>query len=466
MRPTYKIHDRMHTIKPFEIAHNGSLGLNLVLSESGRSIPRRLIVGMLFLICVTRSLLAQETNALSKTAQSERVSQPLKHVTAERIQQMPEKELIAWMTYLSKSNAHILNERNILAGEVDRAGLSASRPAPNNSKEFEFDSKVATAWFTTAETAKLADIVLSYQTPTGGWSKAIDYSRGARTEGTHWTSQSGLGWHYCGTLDNRSTTEQIRFLAHVYSAQPQDRFQDGAIRGIQWLLGAQYPNGGWPQVYPLEPGYHEAITLNDNAMLHAIQVLQEVGAGQSPYTWIDAALRNKAVIAATKGIDCLLRAQVVVDGKLSVWCAQHDPISLEPVAARLKEPPSLSGGESAELVKFLFREAPDTPATRKAIDAAIAWFESHAIEGLRQVKNESGKTDYVLDDSSTEIRWARFYDLKTQKPIFAGGQDGVIYSSYGEMAKNNKVGYDYFTTRPRDLLTKELDRWKKRIKSN
>jgi PelA/Pel-15E family pectate lyase len=124
----------------------------------------------------------------------------------------------------------------------------------------------------------------------------------------------------------------------------------------------------------------------------------------------------------------------------------------------------LSGGESAELVKFLMREAPDTTATRNAINAAIAWFESHAMKGLKQVKNENGKTDYVLDNSSTEVRWARFYDLKTLKPIFAGAQDGVIYSSYSEMAKHNKVGYDYFTTRPRDLLTKEHDRWKKRIK--
>jgi PelA/Pel-15E family pectate lyase len=68
-------------------------------------------------------------------------------------------------------------------------------------------------------------------------------------------------------------------------------------------------------------------------------------------------------------------------------------------------------------------------ATREAIIAAIAWFELHKIVGLKQVKTESGKTDYVDDDSSTEIRWARFYDLKTQKPIFAGGQDGVLLRS-------------------------------------
>ncbi len=458
------VKDSLQQKKPFRIALQRCLERLLRFTVTRESSPRRVFLALLFLICATRFLPAQETIDSSGVAQTEPVSRPLKLVTSERIQEMPEKERVAWMAYVSKSNGYVLNERNRLAGEVAKAGLSASRPAPSNSKEFELDSKVASSWFATAEAAKLADIILSYQTPTGGWSKAVDYSKGPRAEGTHWTSQSDLGWHYCGTLDNRSTTEQIRFLVQVYAAQPQDRYQDGTIRGIRWLLDAQFPNGGWPQVYPLEPGYHEAMTLNDNAMLHAIQILQEVGTGKAPYGWIDESLRNEAAIAATNGIDCLLQAQVKIDGKPTVWCAQHDPITLEPVAARLKEPPSLSGGESAELVKFLMREAPDTFAIRNAINAAIAWFESHAITGLKQVKNDSGKTDYVLDDSSTEVRWARFYDLKTQKPIFAGAQDGVIYTTYSEMAKHNKVGYDYFTTRPRDLLTKELDRWKKRIK--
>ncbi len=409
-------------------------------------------------------LLGQSPTAPAKQAPADIQLPNLKIITTDRISGLPVAEAALWKAYLAKSDKYALEERRLLTAELLKAGLIASRPAPDNSKEFEIDSKSDAAWFSRPETMSLAEVILSYQTPTGGWSKAIDYTQGIRPPGTHWTSQSGAGWHYCGTLDNRSTTEQIRFLAQLHSLKPHEKFQDATLRGIRWLLDAQFPTGGWPQVYPLEPGYHEAITLNDGAMMHAIQVLQDVGVGKRPYDWVNESIRTEAANAVTKGIECLHRAQFLFEGKPTVWCAQHDPLSLEPIAARLKEPPSLSGSESADLIKFLMRDAPDLPATRNAILAAVAWFEAHKITGLKYTKKEQGKTDYVFDTSSDEVRWARFYDLKTQQPIFAGGQDGVIYSTYSEMAKNNKVGYDYFTTRPKDIISKELVRWNQRTK--
>ena len=62
-------------------------------------------------------------------------------------------------------------------------------------------------------------------------------------------------------------------------------------------------------------------------------------------------------------------------------------------------------------------------------------------------KTEDGKTVYEPDASSTEVYWARFYDLKTAKPVFPG-RDGVLYDTYEAMAANNHVGYDYYSTQP------------------
>ena len=417
----------------------------------------------LLLTLGVEALFAQSTNKIAESSATISTIPKLKLITAIRLAKLSEPERAEWVKYLARSETSSVNERRHLATEIAEAGLSASRPAPSNSKEFELGSKIDTAWLNNPDTLLLANVVLSYQTPSGGWSKAVDYSAGLRPKGTHWTSQSGLGWHYCGTLDNRSTTEQIRFLAYMVGETQRAEYRESVLRGLQWLLDAQFPNGGWPQVYPLEPGYHEAITLNDNAMTHAIQVLLEAGSGLAPFEFVDGPLRAQATAAANKGIECLVHAQIVVHGKPTVWCAQHDPLTLEPVAARLKEPPSLSGGESADLVKFLMREAPDMPSTRKAIEFAVAWFAGHKISGLKTTKNAKGKTDYVADSTSTEVLWARFYDLKTQLPIFAGADDGIIYASYSEMAQKNKVAYNYFTTRPLDLITKEVERWKNRV---
>ncbi len=418
---------------------------------------------VILLLSVTLACLGARSTSGADDADAEIRLPPLKIVTPQRIAELPEPERAAWQTYVARSQAFAIRERKVLAAELAAAGLDASRPAPATSQVFKLTSEHDQAFFSKPETAKLADIFLSYQTPTGGWSKAVDYNQGPRTPGTHWTSQSGRGWHYSGTLDNRATTEQIGLLAQVYAVTGRDAYRQGALRGVRWLLDAQFPGGGWPQVYPLQPGYHEAITLNDDAMVHALEVLMEVSQGNAPYEFVDSSLQDEAKAAVEAGLACLFRAQIVIDGAPTVWCAQHDPLTLQPIAARIKEPASLSGGESAAVVKFLMRQAPDTPQARRSITAALAWFDAAKLTDLKRTKNAAGKTDYVDDPDSSEVYWARFYDLRTQEPVFAGADDGIIYASYSEMAKHNKVAYDYFTTAPAELLGKEYERWQKRI---
>jgi PelA/Pel-15E family pectate lyase len=384
-------------------------------------------------------------------------------LTDERLASLAAPDREAWMTYIRRSNERFEREFDALAAECRQLGLARATPAPSKGSEFEIDSATEAAWLASVEANRLADVLISFQTPSGGWSKAVNYTNGARAPGMHWTSQAGgNGWHYCGTLDNRTTTEQIELLAGVCSATGRDDAKAAALRGIEWLLEAQFPNGGWPQNYPVEPGYHEAITLNDNATLHALELLLEMSEGTPPFAFTEAPLRERTRAAFEKGIACLAAAQVNVDGQPTVWCAQHHPITLAPVAARKLEPPSLSGAESAELVRFLMRRGPTTPALAAMIEPALKWFDARRITGLRKTKT-AGKTDYVPDASATEVYWARFYDIETGQPIFPGAQDGVIYSTFSEMAARNKVGYDYFTTKPRDLLEKETAKWRKRL---
>ena len=382
-----------------------------------------------------------------------KASRTFEMLTAERIAALPEPERAAWTAYLLRSNECFEKEYDALAAECRKLNLAHSNPAPSNR-----------AMFTSDAAPDLADAVMSYQTPTGGWSKAVDYSAGPRQPGTHWTAQTGKdGWHYCGTLDNRSTTEQIRLLAGVYSATKREGAKATTMRGLEWLFAAQFPNGGWPQNYPAEPGYHEAITLNDDAMTHALEVLLDVAQANVPFAFTDEALRQRARASFNKGIACLTAAQIKVDNKPTVWCAQHDPLTLAPVAARLKEPPSLSGAESANLLKFFMRKAPLDAAITGMIEPALNWLEAHRITGLRLTKNAEGKTDYVSDAASDEVYWARFYDIQTGQPMFFGAQDGIAYSTFSEMLAHNKVAYDYYTTKPRDVIGKEVVGWQKRL---
>ena len=333
---------------------------------------------------------------------------PLRLLTPGRIAALPESERGAWTAYLERSRERALAEREILAEECRAAGKEASQPAPNRSSEFEIDSDTPVEWFDRPENLHLATAMISYQTPTGGWSKAVDYEKGPRATGTHWTSQKGEGWHYCGTIDNRTTTEQNP----VSRRSPHGH---GRCRGE----GCGSEGNRLPPRGPVSE--------------------RRLAAGIS---------RGKRL---PRG------------GHPTVWCAQHDPLDSAPVKARAKEPPSLSGGESAEMVKFLMRRGPVTPELTAAIESAVKWFEGNRLTGLRKTKNEAGKTDYVPDPDSEEVYWARFYDLESGKPIFPGADDGISYPTHTEMAAKNKVAYDFMSTRPRDLLAKELPRWKKRL---
>ena len=117
-----------------------------------------------------------------------------------------------------------------------------------------------------------------------------------------------------------------------------------------------------------------------------------------------------------RGVDCVLRTQVQRDGQLTAWCAQHDEKTLAPAWARKYEPPSLSGHESAGIVRFLMEIERPTPAVIAAVEGAVAWFKAVAIHGVsvETFTDAEGRRDRrIVADPSAEPLWARFYELGT-----------------------------------------------------
>lgn len=129
-----------------------------------------------------------------------------------------------------------------------------------------------------------------------------------RTPGTSWVTGEDI-YHYAGTFDNRSTTEQLKFLARRQVVTPDATVKAAVEKGLDYILAAQFPNGGWPQGYPLEGGYHDSITLNDGAFSNILQLLNEVANADKAWTWLDPIRRQKASEAMQRGITCLLNCR-------------------------------------------------------------------------------------------------------------------------------------------------------------
>lgn len=99
----------------------------------------------------------------------------LKLVTADRIAQLAAPERAQWESYVQQSQSLALSDRAELAKELASAKLSESIPAPNSSLQFDGSGRKANdAWFESDEARNLVPVVLSYQTPSGGWSKSVD----------------------------------------------------------------------------------------------------------------------------------------------------------------------------------------------------------------------------------------------------------------------------------------------------
>jgi PelA/Pel-15E family pectate lyase len=383
-------------------------------------------------------------------------------VTPDRLGTLPAAEQSAWQKYLERSQATARADQAALQAEVTASGMTAALPAPDGG-DFKLPAPAGDAYYAGDEAKTLADIIISYQAPCGGWSKHTAYSKGPRKPGMQWTSQNQPGEpaHYLATFDNRSTTEQLYFLAYGWNATKREDCKAACIKGLNFILGAQYSNGGWPQVYPLEGKYHDDITFNDDAMTRILRLLQSASGKDASFSFLNDAQRAKAADAIAAGIQCVLKTQVELNGKKTVWCAQYDPITLEPSSARKMEPATLSGAESARVLEFLMSIDKPSPEVIACIESGLAWFEQAKITGISKTSRD-GKTTYEPNPNSTEVYWARFYDLKTGKPIFPG-RDGVVYDTFEAMAAKNKVGYDYYTTQPSGLLNSVQKKWRKTL---
>ena len=312
-------------------------------------------------------------------------------------------------------------------------------------------------WFQSQDGRRIADNVLSWQSPHGDWPKNRDTaSQPCRAD------KDNLE----GTFDNGATTGELRFLALAFRATNESRYREAVLKGFHHILEAQYPNGGWPQFFPLSPGYHRHITFNDGAMVGVMTLLRAIAEGEPPLDFVDQERRAKAEAAVSRGLDCLLKTQVKQNGKLTVWCAQYDEKTLAPAWARAYEPPSLSGAESVGIVRFLMYVNKPTPEMIAAVEAAVEWFKSVAIYGMRceQFTDVQGRKDRrIIADPEAGPLWARFYELGSNRPIFLD-RDSVVRYSLAEIGQERRGGYAWYGEWADKLVAEDYPKW--RVKHN
>lgn len=317
---------------------------------------------------------------------------------------------------------------------------------------------------------KIADNILLYQQKNGGWPKNYDMLAILTPEQKRILAQKRDSDNT--TFDNGATHSQIEYLAHAYTMKHDVRYKDAALRGIRFILEAQYPNGGWPQFYPDTSGYRKYITFNDNAMVGVMTVLLHIVQSEPYYSFVDAGTRAEVRKAFWKGIDCILKCQIKENGKLTVWCQQHDNVTLKPRGARTFELPGKASEESTQIVELLMKIKHPDQRIITSVKSAVRWFRESAIHGIRikTIKapyvvykfHKSGNDRIVVKDTSASPIWARYYELGTNRPFFANRDGNKVYK-LSEVYRERRTGYAWYGYWPAPLLNKYYPKWLEKI---
>ena len=410
-------------------------------------------------------LTAVNLDAGAARAEVIRLNTPAVGLTIDRIGALPDAERGPWLEYLARSQAQMKADRDALAAELPAGATPPPPPRAVGGNEHNMPLDRPDDWYATAEARAIADAVVSFQTPAGGWSKNQD-RRVARLPGQRFSNDAETMeqnpanfdapadrfWTFVGTLDNEATWSEMRFLAKVAAHAPGaegDAWRASVIKGVHYLLNAQYPNGGWPQIWPLEGGFHDSITFNDNAVANAAMVLRDVAHGDEGFDFVPAELEARAAEATRRAIDVILAAQVRYGDRVMGWPQQVEPMRLVPTSARNYEPRSVASGETTDILVFLMGEPDPSAGIQAAIRAGVAWLEATEVHDKSFEMTDDGRK--LIDKPGAGPIWSRNYDIVTGQPIF-GDKDQTIHDDVNEISVGRRNGYSWWIASPRQAL--------------
>ena len=89
-------------------------------------------------------------------------------LTAERIAALPKDRQFAWQKYLERSERQLRADQTFFRAEMKKHEVKESLSPPPATSRSRLPLNQPANWYGQAEALRLADIVISFQTPAGG----------------------------------------------------------------------------------------------------------------------------------------------------------------------------------------------------------------------------------------------------------------------------------------------------------
>ena len=252
------------------------------------------------------------------------------------------------------------------------------------------------------------------QLVSGGWDYRLEFEPAKRSEWAYRVAPTAprVKARNVTTLDDDTTQAALRLLMKLDVVLKQD---DKHIHGtveyaLDALLKAQYPNGAWPQRYSEFPDsqdfpvkqasypdtwpreypkadYRSYYTFNDNTLADLIDTMF---LAEQLYE------NSRYGAAARKAGDFIILAQM--PEPQPAWAQQYNS-DMHPAWARRFEPTAVTGGESQGVIRVLLTLHHHTHDDKYLVPIGKA-------------------LDYLERSLLPNGQLARFYELKTNKPLY------------------------------------------------
>jgi len=241
----------------------------------------------------------------------------------------------------------------------------------------------------------VANALVWGQRPEGGWNYFIDFEVDGLTDyydeyfSKRWGWEEHTKFSDNSTFDDEVTQSATLFLLRLYDTTQDPAYRTPLFDALDLILESQYPNGAWPQRYPLRNDYTSAYTFNDGAIFNNIMVLLEA---------YDRLGRPAYLEAARRGMDFFIISQL--PSPQAGWAQQYGR-DMKPTRGRKFELATVSAGQTADNISDLFTiyKASGDARYLDPIPAALEWLDASAVgpDGL----------------------YTYFYETETNRPIYA-----------------------------------------------
>jgi PelA/Pel-15E family pectate lyase len=281
-------------------------------------------------------------------------------------------------------------------------------------------------------------------------------------KGLTYVSSDGKLTENKGTFQSGMYVSYVKLIINNFIKTKKSDLLFSILKLTDYLINIsnshEYSEGGVPLYYPKldNEEWKYNISIKNGNFINYLRTIEIILNSNELLQHIDPKI-EQLKNAYVKSLNLLLKLQVNISGKKSIWSQYYDKDNLLPVGGNEYEPLGLCSLESAQILLYLMDFDKPSNNIKSAVTAGCEWFKTHKISGWTQVfdkKSYNPADPEHLTEQQTLLTsfdyspfpdkmtlHSRYYDFDKQKPVFLENNELYTLETFNNMSieyRNNE----------------------------